>query len=864
MVKNTRWKAALLGAIAALGLSVAGCETVEIVAVDVASIEVEPAEFSIAVGEQRKVTAALLDQDGNPITGYTVDWSSNNPDVALVANDGTVRAIGEGVAEITARVNGTDGTAVVTVTPSPSIALAPQAVTFAHTLGGPAPAPRIVRISNAGPGTLDALTASVSYDAGQPSGWLTATLEATAAPTDLRLVVASSTLEAGSYDASVTIASAHAGVAPRVLPVALIVGEPLPVIDVETDAVTFTMVTGGANPPTRAIAVTNVGGGTLTGLGAAVTYTAGQPTGWLSASLSPSTAPATLSLSVSAAGLQPGTYTASVAIVAPGAANSPRNVNVTLTVQAPPLISVSPGTVAFTATAAGADPPAQTVLINNVGGGTLTGLSVAVGYPAGQPSGWLTVELSSTTAPATLTLRASTGALLPGTYTAGVVLAAPGATNSPQTVQVSFDVGVPPASLALSHDAVTFQAIEGGAAPSVSIDVTNAGGGSISGLSATVAYAQGQPTGWLSATLSGTSTPATLTLAATAGSLDPGEYKATVLVAASGVANSPRTVGVTFIVSPPAPLIALSTTTASFQTTAGGANPSPVTISVTNGGQDQLTGLAASIAYADSQPVEWLTASFDKTTAPATLTLAAVTGSLEPGTYDATVAVTAPDAANSPQTVAVTFVVAAAPTTIVLSQTSASFQATAGGANPATVDIGVTNGGGGTLSGLAASITYPEGQAADWLSAAFDQTTAPATLTLAATTGSLEQGTYTATVSVTAPDAENGPQQVDVSFQVAAAPGAPAAPSNLRANVRGDSRIDLRWNDNSNNETHFVVQRSIVASLVWTFSAEVPANTTLYEHRNLLENTRYWFRVLACNANGCSISEVISAVTEDD
>src|SRR5947208_2711393 len=76
-----------------------------------------------------------------------------------------------------------------------------------------------------------------------------------------------------------------------------------------------------------------------------------------------------------------------------------------------------------------------------------------------------------------------------------------------------------------------------------------------------------------------------------------------------------------------------------------------------------------------------------------------------------------------------------------LSAMSTTFTAVQGGASPAPQTLSVTNGGGGTLSGLVrGTISYDAGQPTGWLAASLDQPDAPATLTLSATTGGLLQG----------------------------------------------------------------------------------------------------------------------------
>jgi predicted phage tail protein len=178
----------------------------------------------------------------------------------------------------------------------------------------------------------------------------------------------------------------------------------------------------------------------------------------------------------------------------------------------------------------------------------------------------------------------------------------------------------------------------------------------------------------------------------------------------------------------------------------------------------------------------------------------------------------------------------------------------AGSGNPASQNVSVTNTGGGTLSGLATSVTYVTGTSG-WLTASLNGTTAPATLSIQATTGALAPGTYTANVAVTSNVAANSPQAVTVTFTVAPVPP-PAAPTNLNANGQGNM-IRVTWDDNSNNEQSFEVQRNTTgANGPWTTIASLPANIVDYRDRNYVSGVTYWYRVLACNAGGCTSSNV--------
>jgi len=118
-----------------------------------------------------------------------------------------------------------------------------------------------------------------------------------------------------------------------------------PLIGLAPSSVTFTGTAGASVPAAQQVAVSNTGGGSLTGLTVGtVTYGPGA-TGWLTASLGGGTAPTTLTLQPSAVPSSAGAYTASVPVSAPGAGNSPQVVAVTFTVTASVAtrLTVTPG-----------------------------------------------------------------------------------------------------------------------------------------------------------------------------------------------------------------------------------------------------------------------------------------------------------------------------------------------------------------------------------------------------------------------------------------------------------------------------------------------------------------------------------------
>jgi hypothetical protein len=87
-----------------------------------------PAELTLVEGATVRITATPRTRTGALVPGGTVIWSSENASVATVTPDGTVAAVGVGVAQIRATINRRTATASVTVTPAPvaSVTLSPE------------------------------------------------------------------------------------------------------------------------------------------------------------------------------------------------------------------------------------------------------------------------------------------------------------------------------------------------------------------------------------------------------------------------------------------------------------------------------------------------------------------------------------------------------------------------------------------------------------------------------------------------------------------------------------------------------------------------------------------------------------------
>jgi PKD repeat protein len=110
-------------------------------------------------------------------------------------------------------------------------------------------------------------------------------------------------------------------------------------------------------------------------------------------------------------------------------------------------------------------------------------------------------------------------------------------------------------------------------------------------------------------------------------------------------------------------------------------------------------------------------------------------------------------------------------------------------------------------------------------------------------------GTYVVTLTVT--DAA-GQQATATQSVTATNPPVPppVAPSALTATLQSNSRVDLRWTDNSTNETGFHVERCVGAGCTnFAEYAAVGGGVTTYANTGLAAGTTYRYRVHAVNGS---------------
>jgi uncharacterized protein (TIGR03437 family) len=316
-----------------------------------------------------------------------------------------------------------------------------------------------------------------------------------------------------------------------------------------------------------------------------------------------------------------------------------------------PGYAVNPTTLNFTATAGSVNPASQTVTMNS--------LVAGLPYLATTAGSWLSVTPVVGSVPSSLGVSVDTTGLAAGNYQGSITVAVPAGVPAATSVNVNLTVlpGAAKPVLSVSPVLVAFAGSQAGPNQTVSLQISNSGGGS---LSFTVAASTSSGGNWLSAgSASGAatpSTPSTLALTATPGSLAPGTYSGQITITGAGTTV---TLPVSLSIAAANPIILLSQTGLSFVAVAQGGSPLPQSFGILNTGTGAMNWTAA------ASGVAWLQISPTSGTVRTPYTdVSMVSVNVNPaglaaGTYYGTIQVSAPSA-NSPQVITVILTVMAA------------------------------------------------------------------------------------------------------------------------------------------------------------------------------------------------------------
>jgi len=83
------------------------------------AISLSPVPDAFFEGQDFRLNATPLDLTGQPLSGRNLSWSSSDPDIAMVTQDGTVRALRAGAVCISASAEGISGEIQLSISPIP-------------------------------------------------------------------------------------------------------------------------------------------------------------------------------------------------------------------------------------------------------------------------------------------------------------------------------------------------------------------------------------------------------------------------------------------------------------------------------------------------------------------------------------------------------------------------------------------------------------------------------------------------------------------------------------------------------------------------------------------------------------------------
>lgn len=501
-----------------------------------------------------------------------------------------------------------------------SLTATPASIALEYTIGGAAPS-RTLAVGGATAGT------GFSASASSTGNWLSVTPSSGSTPASLTVSIATAGLSVGSYNGSVVLTPA--GGFPLTVPVTLQVGAaPGPGPFAAAPASLSLQYTIGGAAPSGTLAVSSA---------AAVSFSAtpSSAANWLAVAPAGGTTPASLSVSVNAAGLTAGNYTGIITLTPSSGAAVTVPVNLAVSAGSTgPGLTATPSILSFQYRTGDPDPLPQTVDVSAPGA---FGIAVA-------STGWLSVSPASGSGSGRLAVAVAPRNLSAGSYTGLVTLTAAGAT--PVRVEVALTVRLPatgpsvtsvePASLAFDHR-------PGDAAPPAQIIRVSATGDPVP-LEIKAASA-----GWLSVAPGSAGTPALVAVSVDPRNLAAGTHTGLVVVVAGGSQGAVHSIPVSLTIADGPSVLELSRSAVSMSAAAGDTAGHTAMVDV-----DSTGGPLAfsAVAYGAG----WLSVMASGNITPATLIVSAQPAGLSPGTYSGLIAVEGPGA-QAPLTVLVNLVV---------------------------------------------------------------------------------------------------------------------------------------------------------------------------------------------------------------
>jgi YVTN family beta-propeller protein len=330
------------------------------------------------------------------------------------------------------------------------------------------------------------------------------------------------------------------------------------------------------------------------------------------------------------------------------------------------------------------------------------------------------------------------------------------ANNRSQPKEFSFEAVGTGAILQVSPTSLNFSSEVGRTPPSQTIQITNAGSGTLS-------WSANADQPWIELSPSRGIAPSILTVSLKSSNLEVGNYTGNITITAPGAQGSPAVVRVTLTVRPPAPpaVLDISPRQLEFHGYEGRSNPAPQTLTLRNSGGQPLTWTAQAEA-------RWLTLSSSHGTlqvgeSAQVQVFVDLTG-LSVGTLQSRITFTAPEAQNSPVIVPVILRIEAVPPAVLeVAPKQLEFRGQEGGSNPVAQILTVRNTGEQVLT-WAAQVNKA------WLrvnpASGNLQGRESVQVYVYVDLAGLSSGTYEAQITITAPGAQGSPAIVLVTLVI--------------------------------------------------------------------------------------------------
>jgi len=579
-----------------------------------------------------------------------------------------------------------------TTTQPANMQVTPLALTYSTPVVT-SPSPQTLTVGNFGGGTF-------TWSATSSASWLTLSPSSGSANATTSANINSTSLAAGTYNATLTFTAPGATNSPQVVPVTLVVPTiPQQLVPAPTSLV-FGGAVGGANPAKQTVQISNPGGGNLT-------WTATSDSTWLTAATGVAGTPGSVIISATVGSLAAGVYTGHITLKPSNTAVASVVIPVSFQLEGPiftpSMSSLSAWTLSTLGTISAWSSSGGAIHYTGAGESQLYAgnsawtdydldvnltLSAVADYPGGirarvnpttgagyalwmYPSentltlfkvvnwnidaGYTVLATANTvtftTAPHTLRLGVH-GSLITASFDGVPVLSATDSTYTtglialdPSNKAIAYNSAVVSATSSQtaaftgSPTSLTFNAVAG--ATTVPAQIV-----SLTSSPASVTWTAASTATWLTVTpTSGTATPSSVTVGVLPTGMAAGTYTGSINLTPS--AGPILQVPVTFTISAGSTATLGVTPTALNLFTAVGASPAPVSVAVQNLGTGTMPWTAASSAT-------WLVPSPTSASAPGTLTLTASTAALAAGTQAANVTVASTGAAQSPITIPVT------------------------------------------------------------------------------------------------------------------------------------------------------------------------------------------------------------------